>query len=481
MNAERWARLKPLFHGALEQPPDARADWLRNACRDDESLRADVQALVDSHDSAGEFLEVPASLDADPPADAQPESPGRAVGPYVLKGELGRGGMGIVYLAEDVRLGRTVALKALPSSMALDPRRRERLRREARAAAALSHPGIATVFALEEIDGELFIAAEYVRGRTLKTELAEGAFGPVRALDTAIEIARALAAAHDAGIVHRDLKPENILLTSDGRIKILDFGIARFTDMTLTELTLDGAVLGTPAYMAHEQLAAGQVDFRADLYALGVILVEMTTGVHPYATGSTPRAPLPDAVKRITDRCLARDPNERPASTRELLAALEEARQALASGTASTPAPSMEQPGATLSARWWWEFHQAVAALVYWLLAIPVWSARGLIGGAAGRAIFFVALAAIVVAANLRLHLWFTSRFYPAELSWVRARTSRWVLIGDIAFASTLVAAGLLVGDARQALATLLVAFGLGIGVVFFFVEPVTARAAFRQ
>ncbi|MGH9349303.1 MAG: hypothetical protein ACRD26_18765, partial [Vicinamibacterales bacterium] len=143
MNPERWARLKPLFHGALDQPAPRRAEWLRQACPDDEALRAEVQALIDAHDSAGGFLESPAALD---PADTPPLEPGRQIGPYVVRGELGRGGMGIVYLAEDVRLGRTVALKALPSSVAGDARRRERLRREARAAAALTHPGIAVVY-----------------------------------------------------------------------------------------------------------------------------------------------------------------------------------------------------------------------------------------------------------------------------------------------------------------------------------------------
>ncbi len=341
MTRERWEQLKPLFHAALEQPPGRRAAWLREACPDD-TLRAEALALLTAHDSAGGFLETPAVLEADAPEE------GRQLGPYVIRGELGRGGMGIVYLAEDVRLGRTVALKALPSIVAGAETRRERLRREARAAAALTHPGIAVVYALEEIDGDLFIASEHVKGRSLKAELAEGPLGPERALDTAIELARALCAAHEAGIVHRDLKPENVLRTDDGRVKILDFGIAQFTDRTLTQLTMTGSVLGTPAYMAPEQLLGGEVDFRADLYALGVLLVEMTTGVHPFGTGAAP--PLPEGIKAIADRCLARDPRERPASTRELAAWMESVR---AGGRPTTSAP-----------RWWWEFHQADTALV---------------------------------------------------------------------------------------------------------------------
>jgi hypothetical protein len=479
MNRERWEQLKPLFHGALAQPSSSRADWLRHACPDDAALRAEAQALVEAHETAGGFLE---GAGPDEPAEDASLEIGRSVGPYVVRGELGRGGMGIVYLAEDVRLGRTVALKALPASLAGDPRRRERLRREARAAAALTHPGIAVVYALEEIDGHLFMAAEHVRGRTLKAELRDGPMGAPLALDTAIEIVRALCAAHEAGIVHRDLKPENILRTEEGRIKVLDFGIAQFTDRTLTQLTLAGAVLGTPAYMAPEQFLGGEVDFRADLYAMGVLLVEMVTGLHPFATDSTPREPMPGELKRIADRCLARDPRDRYAATRELLSALESARAARDSlSRPSEPEAREGEPAAAFSPRWWWEFHQAIAAVVYWLMAIPVWNARGLIGGFEGRGIFVVTLVAIIVSANLRLHRWFTSRFYPAELSWVRASTNRWVTVADWLFAVSLAIAGLLVVDSRAGLAILLLSFGVGTAVVFLLVEPVTERAAFRN
>jgi predicted Ser/Thr protein kinase len=473
MNRERWARVKPLFHGALEQSPSRREDWLRQACANDEALRADVAALIAAHETAGDFLEEPAAVqfaadEAQPPEAAS--HPGH-IGPYVVRGELGRGGMGVVYLAEDVRLGRTVALKALPGVAATDALRRERLRREARAAAALSHPGIAVVYALEEIDGELFMATEHVRGRTLRAELNEGALGAAGALDTTIEIVRALCAAHEAGIVHRDLKPENIIRSEDGRIKILDFGIAQFTDQTLTQLTLTGAVMGTPAYMAPEQLVGPEVDFRADLYAAGVILAEMTTGVHPFATGDRPRESMPAPLAAIVDRCLARDPRDRYGSTRALLAALEAVQRA---DTRASGAPA-----AKFTPLWWWEFHQGVAALVYWIMAIPVWRAREVIGGLPGRAIFLVTLAAIIVAANVRLHLWFTSRFYPAQLRWVRRRTGRWVNAADWVFSLALVAGGLLVGDEGAPLAVLLIAFGIGTAVVFLVIEPVTERAAF--
>ena len=487
MNPERWERLKPLFHGAIEQPPGTRAAWLRGACPDDEPLRQEAQALIDAHETVGDFLEEPATLDTQPPDldtapfEAVPLEVGQHVGPYLIRGELGRGGMGIVYLAEDVRLGRTVALKALAPGVADDPQRRERLRREARAAAALSHPGIAVVYALEEIDGNLFIAAEHVKGRTLRAELDQGPLGVRRTLDTALDIVRALSAAHDARVVHRDLKPENILLTGDGHMKILDFGIAHVADEALTQLTRASAVLGTPAYMAPEQIVGIDVDFRVDIYAVGVLLLEMATGAHPFASTERASAALPPALQAVADRCLAKNPRDRYASTRDLLAALEDARGTFEGVPDRRTAPAFDaaRSAPPLTPRWWWEFHQGMAALVYWIMLVPMWNARGLIGGLPGRTLFIMALASVIVSANLRLHLWFTSRFYAGELPWVRARATRWVTAADWVFALTLVLGGLLVGDARSALAVLLIAVGIGAALAFLVIEPVTERTAF--
>jgi len=481
MTRDRWERLKPLFHGALDQPAARRAEWLAAACPEDPSLQREALALLESHDGAADFLEHPPALDA-AALDELSSSPPGQIGPYVVRGELGRGGMGIVYLAEDIRLGRTVALKALPVPAANDSGRRERLRREARAAAALTHPGIAVVYALEEIDGDLYIATEHVRGRTLRAELDEGTLGPLRALDTLIDVVSALCAAHEAGIVHRDLKPENILRTEDGRTKILDFGIAHVTDDTLTQLTAAGAILGTPAYMAPEQLAGAAVDFRADIYAVGVLLVEMATGRHPFAGSEPPGTPLPPILREIAERCLARQPGERFGSTREVLDALVHARDALTSGDeAAAVDSSRATPALRFTPRWWWEFHQGAAALVYGVMAMPAWTARHLIGGTPGRMLFLVTVAAIIVSASLRLHLWFTSRFYPQELRWVRARTRRFIGAADGVFSLALLSAGLLVGDARASLATLLIAVAIGTAVVCLVVEPVTERAAFRS
>ena len=206
-------------------------------------------------------VEQPASGDWD---DGPALLAGQSVGPYRIVGEVGRGGMGRVYRAIDTRLGRTVALKALPPSLIGDPSQRDRLRREARAAGALTHPGICTIYALDEIDGETYIAAEFIEGCTLREEMTSGA-RPTGAevMATARELAEAVGSAHAAGITHRDLKPENVMRRSDGRLKVLDFGLARVEaqrEAAFARVTQSGAIVGTPAYMAPEQLNGQEVD-----------------------------------------------------------------------------------------------------------------------------------------------------------------------------------------------------------------------------
>ena len=467
MTPERWERLKAAFHGALDRPASERHAWLARACGDDDTLLREATALLASHDTAAAFLEEPAHID---PADLDGIAEGTRLGPYRVLEEIGRGGMGIVYLAEDARLGRRVALKALPPVVAAHPELQQRLRREARAAATITHPAVATVYALEEIDGHLVIVSEYVAGETLRAWIDRGAIDPARARAMAIQIAGALVAAHDAGVVHRDLKPENVLVTATGDIKVVDFGIAHVEGPEASRLTRAGAMLGTPAYMAPEQLLGTSVDSRADIYAFGVLLSEMTTGRHPLsAVTAPPSAPTPFAT--IVARCLQPDPAARYTSARELMTALE-----LHTAAAATIDGPQEK-----SARWWWEFHQGMAALVYWLMTIPAWSARGIIGGSLGRTLFIATLVSVIVAANLRFHLWFTSRFYPAELRWTRRRTQRWIRGADWGFVISLAASGLIVGDANPAVAILLISVAIGTTLAFLIMERVTTRAAFRN
>lgn len=493
-----WPRLKALFQGALEQPVAAREQWLRAATGGDLNLLHEVQGLVDAHEAAGDFLVEPITVELAEllgPAEAGADAPsveadsippqfhaGGRVGAYVILEEIGRGGMGVVYLAEDQRLARRVALKSLPSAAAADPAFRERLRREARAAATISHPGVAVVYALEEIDDQLLIVSEYVPGRTLRAAIADGPIAVADAIVIAADIARALAAAHDAGVVHRDLKPENVLLVGElgtrpstgargagsvvdgrnperGAVKVVDFGIAYVEGLDATRLTREGGIIGTPAYMAPEQLAGGPVDARVDIYAAGVLIAEMVKG-------------RPAWLSAVIERCLQHDPDARFQSARELAAALEALH--------SQPPARTGERSTRNHAHWWWEFHQAMAALTYWMMVPAAWQARGVIGGSTGRALFIVTLAAVIVAANLRLHLWFTSRFYPRELAWLRARVARWIGAADWVYALALIGAALLLGDEQSPLAVLLLSFGIGSGVAFLFIEPATARAAFR-
>lgn len=462
MTPERWLRLKPIFQDALDQPAASRGAWLEAACGDDRDLLRDAQALLDAHDTAGDFLEQPATLGPD--EDGTLEAGAHVGEHYQINGVLGRGGMGIVYLAHDFRLGRRVALKALPASVAASPAMRERLRREARAAATISHPSVATVYALEEIDGDLYIASEYVPGSTLADEIARGPMPEPRARAIATAIAAALAAAHHAGVVHRDLKPDNVLITASG-VKVVDFGIAHLEAPEATRLTRAGAMLGTPAYMAPEQLLGGPVDARADIYAFGVLLSEMLTGTHPLQQAGLP---VPASLAAVIARCLQTDPSARFSSARELLAALE-------AGAAG------DQPGAQVrqsDARWWWEFHQLATALVYVVMIYPAWLGRGALGGTPGRALFLLTLAAVIVSVTLRTQLWFTARSYEDHLAWARRRNGPWVLAADGVFAVTLGAGGLAIGDSPVGI--LLLAVGIGAAAAALVVEPVTTRAAFR-
>ncbi len=209
---------------------------------------------------------------------------GRSIGPYRIDREIGRGGMGVVYLAEDTRLHRSVALKALAPALLVDAKQKERLRREARAAASLSHPSIATVYALEEFEGDLYVVSEYVRGGNLRAYLEKGPLPLATLLEVAVQTAEGLAAAHEKGVIHRDLKPENIVRYEQGNVKILDFWIALLStpDPGTQRLTEVGTLIGTPAYMAPEQLEGESVDFRSDIFAFGILLYELACGSNPF-------------------------------------------------------------------------------------------------------------------------------------------------------------------------------------------------------
>ncbi len=291
MNPSRWREVNDVFHTLLERDAHDRERLIADLEARDPELAREVQSLLRSHEGSGTFLDAPVWEAAPELLLEDPHEHslvGRQIGPYRVIEEIGRGGMGVVYAAKDERLGRMVALKALPSAFTSDPMRRARLTREARAAAALSHPSIATIFALEETDDVLCIVSELVRGRTLREELADGPLLPRQLIATLIDIAAALEAAHAMSIVHRDLKPENVIRRSDGQIKVLDFGLARWEPQpdtpSMTRLTEAGVALGTPGYMAPEQLSGGEADARADIFSFGVLAWELATGEHPFGT-----------------------------------------------------------------------------------------------------------------------------------------------------------------------------------------------------
>ncbi len=468
MTPDQWSRLKELFEQALEMPPEGRSAWLEAQAGGDAELVAQAKALLTSSDTLGGFLEAPLELE---PEDVSAVlagpgvEPGDRIGPYEIVREIGRGGMGVVYQARDTRLGRVVALKALPAEVSADPVLRERLRREARAAATITHPGVATVYALEEIDGRLFMSAEYVEGQSLRDVLTRAPIPADRAIGLAIEIADALGAAHAAGVVHRDLKPDNVLLTSHGRVKVVDFGIASVDVEDGPRLTMDGAILGTPAYMAPEQLAGGPVDGRTDVYAVGVLLDEMLTGRPPTARGHRPASP--PALDAVITRCLQRDPAARFGSATEL-------RWALAAAASGRRGPDGV-------ARWWWAFHQGAVALTYAGLLVPAWLARSFMGGRAGLLVFLLLMASGIVAITLRLHLWFVSSVADEDLAAQRKQTRLWLWLADGVFAGGLLGSGLFVGSEEPLLTIVLSAAAVIVAVAFLVIEPSTARAAFRD
>ena len=473
MNAEQWSRLKAIFEKALDQPASARVEWLRQACDGDEDLLREALALIRSHETAGGFLESPPHLDPD--LDAIED--GALLGTFRIVRRIGRGGMGVVYLADDQELGRKVALKALPPVLASNTELRERLRREARAVAHIKHPSIAIVYSQREIDDHLFNVSEYVEGTTLRMLVDGGPLEAPEAFAIAIKIASALAAAHAAGVVHRDLKPENVIVTPNGEVKVVDFGIAHIDGGESPRLTREGAVLGTPGYMPPEQLLGGAVDARADVFAFGVVLAEMLLGHRPRTANDYALVPSPFAT--IIATCMSPNPDARYESGSALLKALSDETPQADSAHAVIPQPVPE--GDSESALWWWEFHQAVAAVVYWVMVWPAWMGRQLIGGLAGRTLFIAVLLAVSVAATLRLHLWFTARFYPRELGWARDRARTWIHLADWLFVLSLALTGILIGDDRSPVSVVLLAVSVGIGVAFLVIEPATSRAAFRR
>src|SRR5215831_2155796 len=298
MTPERYERIGRLFDAALERQTEERSAYLDHACGDDADLRSDVEKLLARHSASGDFLsrpaiEVAAELLA---KDHIPLAPGKTISHYQILSLLGAGGMGEVYLAEDTRLKRKVALKVLPEAIARDPDRLLRFEKEALAASALNHPNILTIYEFGAEGETHFLANEFIDGETVRGHLQREPLPIKEALDISVQAAQALSAAHKAGIIHRDIKPENVMIRNDGIVKLLDFGLAKLVESAPVEkeaetriqgLTQAGAILGTIAYMSPEQGRGKSVDARTDIFSLGVVLYQMLTRCHPFLGETT--------------------------------------------------------------------------------------------------------------------------------------------------------------------------------------------------
>jgi serine/threonine protein kinase len=343
---ERWRRAEELFHAALERGPEARPVFLDVACGEDTDLRRQVELLLAKNEEAGSFLETPAMRDT----TVSEALLGRQFGPYRIVSPLGAGGMGEVYRAHDSKLGRDVAIKTLPAEFAQDPERLARLRREARTVASLNHPNIAAIYGLEESGDVECLVLELVEGETLRGPL------PIeRALDYARQVAEALEAAHDNGIIHRDLKPANVKVTPQGRVKVLDFGLAKAIwgldqnqDLSQTAnltgmSTLAGHIVGTPGYMSPEQARGREVDKRTDIWAFGCLLYELLSGKRAFQGDcnqdtiaavlerepdlQTLPARTPAKIRGLLRRCLQKDADRRLQSIADARRTIEEVQR----------------------------------------------------------------------------------------------------------------------------------------------------------
>ncbi len=367
MQPERWRQIEELYHAALEREPSERAAFVNDACAGNPELRKEIESLLVCDESAAHFIETPA-FDATARAIAEDRvshMAGQQIGYYRLLTSLGAGGMGEVYLAEDTRLNRKVAIKFLLVNSTTDEQARKRLLREAQATARLEHPNICAVYEAGEHAGASFIAMQYVEGETLASRMARTPLGLTEILDIAIQIADALSEAHAHSIIHRDMKPQNVIINTRGQVKVLDFGLAKMTqeqqvsddDETRSMLTMPGLLIGTAPYMSPEQVRGEVLDARSDIFSFGIVLYEMLSGLQPFASPTVaetlsailtkeppplPRFAIdgPRELGRVVKDCLNKDREKRPEDLRGVILDLKTARRDSEAITGTQPSPS---------------------------------------------------------------------------------------------------------------------------------------------
>ena len=376
MADEKWRQVRKVFDDVLRHRPEERRRFVNKVCGDDKTLLAEVESLLSSHYSAESFLETPAVAEVANMIEIEPKKleAGKSFGHYEIIKQIGVGGMGEVYLARDKKLDRNVAIKILNEEFSQDESNLQRFVSEAKAASALNHPNILTVYEFGEAEHARFIVSEYIEGKTLREIIRASRLRLPEILDISIQITGALSAAHKAHLVHRDIKPENIMVRPDDYVKVLDFGLAKLVEQknksllsseeptVRHNLTAKGVVVGTVNYMSPEQARGERVDERTDIFSLGVSVYEMLAGKPPFAGGNAIEtmgsilnkdpAPLsritpevPQELERIINKTLRKDPEERYQTAKDLLIDLKDVRQNLEfqNKLERTAAPDLEE------------------------------------------------------------------------------------------------------------------------------------------
>ena len=394
MSPERWEKIGKIFSSAAELAAGERDAYLQEVCAGDQTLLSDVKSLLAAGSNAGRFISQPivGAFVPDFADHLQALSPGSSVGHFTIVKSVGSGGMGEVYLATDTALERRVAIKTLPPSFASNSAFIRRFRNEARSAANLNHPNVATVYSVDNFDGLAMIVMEYIDGQTLDRLTPDGGLDLKTFLDWFEPVADAIAHAHKRGVIHRDVKPGNIMVSSDGTPKILDFGLAIFernvtaSVHTLHDITAPGQIIGTPSYMSPEQAEGADLDARSDIFSFGTVMYEALTGKRPFR-GATQglivrsviddepepitnyRPDAPEVLVRMVCKCLEKSPSKRFQSMKEVRSILKEARSASDAGVSMDSFARRFYREATSPSKLWW----AATALLVLVLSVAGW------------------------------------------------------------------------------------------------------------